>query len=156
MVILILLLFLLLLLFLTPSSPIFYSFSPYFFSSSFFSFSSYMRTLCSVNTRSNLYAYANFRVAKFHGYYDEYIHVKISLAKKGGSAPCKKIDFCNSAKLPFHFMIILNEHMNRWEERRSCLAKLSPTLERSLNAAWDGMNQYWQTRGRYIIVIDRH
>jgi len=34
-----------------------------------------------------------------------------------------------------------------WEERRSCLAKLSPTLESSLNAAWAGMTQYWQTRG---------
>jgi len=34
-----------------------------------------------------------------------------------------------------------------WEERTACLAKISPTLEASLDAAWAGMNQYWDTRG---------
>ena len=42
-----------------------------------------------------------------------------------------------------------HHHHTRWEERSACLAKISPTLEASLDAAWAGMNQYWDTRGDY-------
>ena len=47
-------------------------------------------------------------------------------------------------------------HRTRWEERSACLAKISPTLEGSLDAAWAGMNQYWDTRGDYDDNICTH
>ena len=73
-----------------------------------------------------------------------------SLAVRWGPLFWTKSSKTLVAPLPYAWKSLIIFEVNRWEERKSCLSKLSPTLESSLDAAWAGMNQYWDTRGHHL------